>query len=106
MTLESPCTDGLTGYRDAQWELVESLLSGRRVHSYAELSLCPVVRRQWSSIYTGIRAGRQNRKQVRQLMYNQLPAEGGQLFALDTTVWPHPTCTDTGKPSIGAQSGY
>lgn len=84
-------SDGLTGYRDAQWELVDVLLCGHRVHSYAELSLSPVVCRQWSSIYTSIRAGRQNRKQVRQLMYDQLPAEGGQIFALDTTVWPHPS---------------
>ena len=62
-----------------------------RVHSYAELSLSPVVCRQWSSIYTSIRAGRQNRKRVRQLLYDQIPAEGGQVFALDTTVWPHPS---------------
>lgn len=83
--------DGLTGYRDVQHELLDALLCGRRVHSYAELSLSPVMCRQWSSIYTGIRAGRQNRKGVRQLLYDQLPAEGGEVFALDTTVWPHPS---------------
>ena len=84
-------SDGLPGYRDAQWELIDALLCGHRVHSYAELSLSPVVRRQWSSIYTSIRSGRQSRKRVRQMLYGQLPAEGGQIFALDTTVWPHPS---------------
>lgn len=81
----------LTGYRDTQFELMESLLSNPRVNSYAELSLLPVFQRQWPSVYTAIRAGRQDRAAVARLLHHQLPRGGIRVLAVDTTVWPHPS---------------
>jgi hypothetical protein len=45
---------GLVGYRDAQFELLDALLSTRRVHSFAELTLSPLFRRgAWCAAVRG-----------------------------------------------------
>ena len=80
----------LTKYRDAQFEIMDSLLSNLRLNSYAELSLSDRCQRQWHSIYQGIKAGQQNRKAIAELIYPQLPQTGIRVYALDTTIWPHP----------------
>jgi hypothetical protein len=81
---------GLVGYRDAQFELLDALLSNRRVHSFAELTLSPLFRRGWSSGYAAIEAGRQQDAWLKTRLAEQVPTRGVQVFPLDTTVWPHP----------------
>lgn len=77
--------------RDAQFETIDSLLFSDHPRSFAELSLSPVFRRQWSSLYDGLERGRQNRRQLDQLLVQQVPRAGVQVFVLDTTVWSHPS---------------
>jgi len=80
---------GLSGYRDAQFELMDALLSNPRVSSYAELTLCSEFKRQWHSAYQGIAAGRQDKEAIAKLLHQQLPTSGLRVHALDTTLWPH-----------------
>ena len=80
----------LTKYRDAQFDLMDSVLSNQRVSSYAELTLSPQFKRQWHSGYQSIKAGRQDKQAVAALLHKQLPATGIRVYALDTTIWPHP----------------
>ena len=51
---------GLTGAKDAQFELLDALLLSPAIRSFPELSLSPVFRRQWPSVYAAIEDGRQN----------------------------------------------
>jgi hypothetical protein len=80
----------LTKYRDAQFDLIESVLSNHRISSYAELTLSSQFKRQWHSGYQGIKAGRQVKQAVAKLLHKQLPSIGIRVYALDTTIWPHP----------------
>jgi hypothetical protein len=50
----------LTKARDAQFELIEALLSDCRIASFPELSLAAVYRRQWHSAYAALKNGRQD----------------------------------------------
>ena len=69
---------------------MDSVLSNQRVSSYAELTLSPQFKRQWYSGYQSIKAGRQDKQAVATLLHEQLPATGIRVYALDTTIWPHP----------------
>ena len=40
----------LTKYRDAQFDLMDSVLSNHRISSYAELTLSPRFKRQWQRV--------------------------------------------------------
>jgi hypothetical protein len=46
--------NGLTDYRDAQFELLDALLVNQRANSFAELSLSPLHQRGWASTYMGV----------------------------------------------------
>ena len=52
--------DGLTGKRDAPFELSDVLVTGPRVQSFVELSLSPLHRRQYSSAYSALKRGQQD----------------------------------------------
>ena len=52
---------GLVWVKDAQFELVDALLSSPPIRSFPELSLSPVFRRLWSSVYDAIERGQQDR---------------------------------------------
>mgnify|MGYP007051342034 CR=1 len=51
---------GLTRARDAQFELSDALLLSPPLRSFPELSLSPVFRRQWPSVYAAIEEGEQD----------------------------------------------
>ena len=82
--------NGLTKSRDAQVELVDALLSNRRIQSFPELSFAPIHHRQWHSAYDAVENGQQERKWLTQYFTAQVPAAPVTLFALDKTVWCHP----------------
>lgn len=82
---------GLTKQRDAQFELLDALLLSPPIRSFPELSLSPVFRRQWPSAYSAVEAGHQDVAWLRQLWCSQVPIQGVQLFALDTSGWPRPS---------------
>ena len=75
---------------DAQFELVDALLSNCRISSFPELSLAPVHQRQWHSSYAGLENGKQDQAWLRGYFYEQVPAQALRVFALDSSVWCHP----------------
>jgi hypothetical protein len=78
-----------TRARDAQFELLDALLLSPPINSFPELSLLPVFRRQWHSVYAALGRGEQDKDWLRRYLCEQVPG-GGQVFALDKTVWAHP----------------
>lgn len=81
---------GLTRARDAQFELLDALLLSPPIRSFPELSLSPVFRRKWPSIYAAIEEGQQNQEWLEGYFSQQIPSASPQLFSLDSTAWPHP----------------
>jgi hypothetical protein len=50
--------------KDATFELMDAVLLTRNAYSLADLSLSPVFRRKWSSLYEAIQDSRPYRKAV------------------------------------------
>lgn len=81
----------LTKNRDAQFELLDALLStNSKPGCFAELSLAPVFRRKWSSVYKAMETGELSAAGLSRCFQRHIPRSGIQVYALDTTVWPHP----------------
>jgi hypothetical protein len=77
--------------RDAQFELIDALLSTNgKPGCFAELSQSPVFRRKWSSVYKAIETGDLSETRLSDCFIRQVPETGIQVYALDTTVWAHP----------------
>jgi len=75
---------------DAQFQLVEALLSNRQSGSFAELSLASRFERAWGSAYDAIEQGQQKQEHMQRLFCRSLPTAPPVVCPLDTTVWPHP----------------
>lgn len=73
--------------KDATFELTDAILLTRHVYSIADLSLSPVFRRKWSSIYEALQDSRPQRQKLMQLYIKQIPPEGRLLLAGDHTNW-------------------
>ena len=74
--------------RDALFELLDAATVAGLVPSLAYLSLPPVHRRRWGSLYDALAAGDIDAPALRELV-GRYPLDDGQLiFALDTSVWP------------------
>ncbi len=82
--------DCLCQAKDAQFQLVDALLSDMNINSFAELSLAPAFERKWSSAYNAVENGSQQLAALQQLFCEQLPTDRPVVCPLDTTVWPHP----------------
>lgn len=76
--------------KDATFELTDAILLTRNVYSLADLSLSPVFRRKWPSIYEALQDSRPQRQKLMQLYIKQIPVEGRPLLAGDHTNWPRP----------------
>ncbi|MDM9582091.1 hypothetical protein QUD05_11095 [Nostoc sp. GT001] len=76
--------------KDATFELTDAILLTRNVYSLADLSLSPVFRRKWPSIYEALQDSRPQRQKLMQLYIKQIPAEGRPLLAGDHTNWSRP----------------
>lgn len=76
--------------KDAIFDLMDAVLTSPRVNSFVELSLSPVFRRGWSSLYTGLRSSRPQRHKLMRLCMEQMPTEPRPLLAGDHTAWPRP----------------
>lgn len=94
--------NGFTRLRDVQFELVDALLLSWPIRSFPELSLNPVFRRQWSSAYAAVEDGNQDVDWLRRFLCSQVPTQGVQVFALDTTAWPRPSAP---TPSAALRAG-
>lgn len=53
--------------KDATFELMDAVLLTRNAYSLADLSLCPIFRRKWSSIYEAIQDTRPQRNKLMRL---------------------------------------
>mgnify|MGYP001791377145 FL=1 len=76
--------------RDSLFDLMDAVLTSRTVSSFVELSLSPVFRRTWSSVYKVLERGAPPRQKLMQLYRDHLPvSETSQLvLAGDHTAWP------------------
>lgn len=82
--------DCLGQAHDALFELMDAVLLTPKAASLAQLSLSPVFRRQWPSVYAALRDGKPERQALMQLYVTQLPQETGIILAGDHTAWPRP----------------
>jgi hypothetical protein len=99
---------------DALFELGDALLCAQAIPSLPHLSLEPVCRRGWGSIYAALARGRIDTKRVRDLLAAFLPDADPLVFAVDVTPWPrcdaecspergyyyHPSRHSAGQPII------
>jgi DDE superfamily endonuclease len=99
---------------DALLELGDALLCAPAVPSLPHLSLEPVCRRGWGSIYAALARGRIDTDRLRDLLVRSLPDADPLVFAVDVTTWPrcdaecspergyyyHPSRHSAGQPII------
>jgi hypothetical protein len=76
--------------KDATFELMDAVLLTRNAYSLADLSLCPVFQRKWSSIYEAIQDTRPQRNKLMRLYIEQIPKQGRIILAGDHTAWSRP----------------
>lgn len=80
--------------KDATFELMDAIMLTRKADSLADLSLCPVFRRKWSSTYESVQDTRPQRNKLMKLYIKQIQSEGRILLAGDHTTWSRPNaCT-------------
>lgn len=95
--------------RDALFELTDALLSAHARPSLAHLSLAPLHRRGWGSVYAALRRGEVDEEALRELLaHNAVHASrrpsadgwaGPPLYAVDVSVWPR--CNAATSPLRG-----
>jgi hypothetical protein len=74
--------------RDALFELLDAATVAGLVPSLAYLSLQPVHRRRWGSLYDALAAGDIDAPALRELVARYPLDDGQPIFAMDTSVWP------------------
>jgi hypothetical protein len=103
------------GRADALFELGDALLCApTALPSLPHLSLEPVCRRGWGSVYAALASGRVEVERLRELLVSSLPDADPLVFAVDVTTWPrcdaecspergyyyHPSRHSAGQPII------
>jgi DDE superfamily endonuclease len=73
---------------DALFELGDALLCAPAVPSLPHLSLEPVCRRGWGSVYAALARGRIDTERLQDLLASHLPDADPPVFAVDVTTWP------------------
>jgi hypothetical protein len=86
---------------DALFELTDALLTADAVPSPAHLSLQPLHRRGWGSLYAALDRGRIDAEALRRLLAHHplAAASGTPVFAVDVSVWPR--CDAESSPQRG-----
>jgi hypothetical protein len=99
---------------DALFELGDALLCAQAVPSLPHVSLEPVHRRGWGSVYAALARGRIDAERLRDLLASSLAPADPLVFAVDVTTWPrcdaecspergyyyHPSRQSAGQPII------
>lgn len=80
----------LTARADALFELTDAVLSAPTITSLPYLSLEPVFRRSWGSLYDALARGVIDGERVRELLVAAGPAEWPLTFAIDASTHPRP----------------
>jgi DDE superfamily endonuclease len=73
--------------RDALFDLMDAVLVSRSVSSFAELSLSPVFRRQWSSLYESLQDSNPPRQALMGVYLEQIAPDEPMVIAGDHTAW-------------------
>lgn len=73
--------------KDALFDLMDAVLVSHSVSSFAELSVAPVFRRQWSSVYEALQDSEPPRLKWMELFIGQMPTEQRLVMAGDHTAW-------------------
>ena len=107
---------------DALFELTDAILTAGSIPSPPHLSLAPVHRRGWGSLYAALSKGGIDENAVRDLLCHHPMArgdrEGPGVYAMDVTSWPrcdaeaspergyyyHPSRHSAGKPIVAGWS--
>lgn len=82
--------DQLGPARDALFELCDAVLTTPKPPSFAHLSLSPLFRRQWPSLYEALQDGRLDRRALMDLLLEHMPTSALErpLLIGDHTAWP------------------
>jgi len=72
---------------DALFELMDALVVTGAAAAPVHLSLAPVHRRGWGSLYGALRHGRLARSALRDLLARHPLADGPAIYAVDVSVW-------------------
>src|SRR3712207_3028249 len=72
--------------RDALFELVDALLAAEAMPSLPHLSLVPIHRRGWGSVYAALAAGEVDVERLAELLVAHWSG-GPPVFAVDTSTW-------------------
>ena len=73
--------------RDALFELVDALLAAEAMPSLPHLSLVPVHRRGWGSVYAALAAGEVDAERLAKLLVAHRGDGGAPVFAVDASTW-------------------
>src|SRR4051812_45933299 len=73
--------------RDALFELVDGLLTAESMPSLPHLSLLPVHRRGWGSVYAALAVGQVDAERLAAVLAAQAPEVAHPVFAVDTSTW-------------------
>lgn len=73
--------------KDALFDLMDAVLVSRSIYSFAELSVAPVFRRQWPSLYEALQDSEPPRLEWMGLYIEQMPLEQQLVIAGDHTAW-------------------
>ncbi len=87
---------------DALFELADALLTAGTVPSPVHLSLAPVHRRGWGSLYAALGRGRVDEGSLRELLARYAPVGDGKqpsVYAVDVSVWSR--CDAEASPGRG-----
>ncbi|MDJ0677796.1 MAG: NF041680 family putative transposase [Calothrix sp. MO_167.B42] len=85
---------------DATFELTDAILLTRNAYSLADLSLSPVFRRKWGSIYEALQDSRPQRQKLMKLYIKQMPTQERLLLAGDHTAWSRPNAVTLQERTI------
>ena len=84
---------------DALFELGDALLCAQAFSALPHLSLEPVCRRGWGSVYDALASGRVEVERLRDLLVSSLPDADPLVFAVDVTTWPRCAATPATPPT-------
>lgn len=76
--------------KDALFELMDAVLTTAHISSFVMLSLSPVFRRQWPSLYEALQDGRPQRNKLMRVYLKQIPTDQQPVLAGDHTHYPRP----------------
>ncbi len=85
------CFECLGSARDTLFELGDAVLLTPSASSFVQLSLSPMFRRRWPSIYEALQDGSPDQNALLKVYLGELPTEGRLLIAGDHTAWPRPS---------------